>query len=155
MLVRGSSLASTMSQYLIDQIAGTPNIAVRFHTNVVEVHGETNLEAITIADATGSRETLATKFLFIFIGAQPRTDWLAGNVERDEHGFIASGPDLLRGGRKPRNWNLEREPFLLETSTPGIFVAGDVRSGSTKRVATSVGEGSTAVQFIRQYLSKL
>jgi thioredoxin reductase (NADPH) len=155
MLVRGASLASTMSQYLIDQIAGTPNIAVRFHTNVIEAHGEANLEAITIADAVGSRETLPTKFLFIFIGAQARTEWLAGNVERDEHGFILSGPDLLRGGRKPRNWNQEREPFLLETSTPGIFVAGDVRRGSMKRVASSVGEGATAVQFIRQYLSKL
>jgi len=155
MLVRGASLASTMSQYLIDQIVGTPNIAVRFHTNVVEVHGDANLEAITIADAAGSRETLPTRFLFIFIGAQPRTDWLAGNVERDEHGFILSGPDLQHGGRKPRDWSLEREPFLLETSTPGIFVAGDVRRGSMKRVASSVGEGATAVQFIRQYLSKL
>src|SRR5262245_38010251 len=156
MLVRGSSLASTMSQYLIDQITATPNITVRLRTNLIEVHGEANVEAISIADASAeSPETLPTKFLFIFIGALPHTDWLAGNLERDEHGFILSGPDLLRGGRRPCNWNLEREPFLLETSTPGIFVAGDVRRGSIKRVASSVGEGAMAVQFIRQHLSKL
>jgi thioredoxin reductase (NADPH) len=142
MLVRGPSLAATMSQYLIDQIAATPNITVRCHACVVEAHGET-------------RETLPTKSLFIFIGAQPHTDWLAGKLERDEHGFILSGPDLLHDGHKPRGWTSEREPFLLETSTPGIFVAGDVRHGSVKRVASGVGEGSIAVQFMHQYLSKL
>src|SRR5262245_4123752 len=156
MLVRGPSLAATMSQYLVDQIAATPNITVRFRTSVIEVHGNANLEALSIADADAdTRETLSTKFLFIFIGALPRTDWLAGNLERDEHGFILSGTDLLRSGRKPPGWTLEREPFLLETSAPGIFVAGDVRRGSVKRVASSVGEGAMAVQFIRQYLSKL
>jgi thioredoxin reductase (NADPH) len=161
MLVRGPDLAATMSQYLIDQIAATPNITVRCHTSVVEAHGETHLEAITIADAE-TRETLPTKSLFIFIGAQPRTDWLAGRVERDEHGFILSGPDLTRDGRKPSHswadsWGraVARDPFLLETSVPGVFVAGDVRRGSVKRVASSVGEGSIAVQFIHQYLSKL
>jgi thioredoxin reductase (NADPH) len=161
MLVRGLDLAATMSQYLIDQIAATPNITVRCHTSVVEAHGETHLEAITIADAE-TRETLPTKSLFIFIGAQPRTDWLAGRVERDEHGFILSGPDLTRDGRKPSHswadsWGraVARDPFLLETSVPGVFVAGDVRRGSVKRVASSVGEGSIAVQFIHQYLSKL
>jgi thioredoxin reductase (NADPH) len=156
-LVRGPSLAATMSQYLIDQIAATPNIAVRCHASVIEAHGETHLEAITIA-AAETRETLPTKSLFIFIGALPRTDWLAGTLERDEQGFILSGPDLPRDGRKPRDswrWTVEREPYLLETSTPGIFVAGDVRRGSVKRVASSVGEGAIAVQFIHQYLSKL
>jgi thioredoxin reductase (NADPH) len=159
MLVRAPSLASTMSQYLIDQIESTPNITVRRNATVVEAHGEEHLEAITVADANSdARETLPTKSLFIFIGAMPHTEWLAGKVERDEYGFILSGPDLLRESNKSpaaRKWPLEREPFLLETSSPGIFVAGDVRRGSIKRVASSVGEGSIAVQFIHQYLSKL
>ena len=154
MLVRAPDLSATMSRYLIDQIAATPNITVRSRANVVETHGETHLEAITIADAE-TRETLPTKSLFIFIGAQPHTDWLAGKLERDEHGFILSGPDLLRDGRKPHGWAIERDPFLLETSVPGVFVAGDVRRGSVKRVASSVGEGAIAVQFMHQYLSKL
>jgi thioredoxin reductase (NADPH) len=156
MLVRAPSLAATMSQYLIDQISATPNITVRCSASVVEAHGDEHLEAITVADAnTETREKLPTKSLFIFIGAQPHTEWLEGKLERDEHGFILSGPDLLRDGRKPKGWPLEREPFLLETSVPGIFVAGDVRHGSIKRVASSVGEGSIAVQLIHQYLSKL
>jgi thioredoxin reductase (NADPH) len=154
MLVRAPDLAATMSRYLIDQIAATSNIRVRSRANVVEAHGETHLEAITIADAE-TRETLPTKSLFIFIGAQPHTDWLSGKLERDEHGFILSGPDLLRDGRKPHGWAIERDPFLLETSVPGVFVAGDVRRGSVKRVASSVGEGAIAVQFMHQYLSKL
>jgi thioredoxin reductase (NADPH) len=154
MLARATDLAATMSRYLIDQIAATPNIIVRCRANVLEAHGETHLEAITIADSE-TRETLPTKSLFIFIGAQPRTDWLEGKLERDEHGFILSGPDLLRDGRKPRGWVIERDPFLLETSVPGVFVAGDVRRGSVKRVASSVGEGAIAVQFMHQYLSKL
>jgi thioredoxin reductase (NADPH) len=157
MLVRGPDLSATMSQYLIDQIAATPNIMVRCGANVVEAHGETHLEAITVADAE-TRETLSTRSLFIFIGAQPHTDWLAGKLERDEHGFILSGPDLLRDERKRLHswgWAVARDPFLLETSVPGVFVAGDVRRGSIKRVASSVGEGAIAVQFIHQYLSKL
>src|SRR5919108_5638770 len=120
-----------MSRYLIDQIAATPNITVRCCCCVSEAHGETHLEAITVVDAgSETRDTLPTKSLFIFIGAQPHTDWLEGKLERDEHGFILSGADLLRDGRKPRGWSIEREPFLLETSVPGIFVAGDVRRGS-------------------------
>jgi thioredoxin reductase (NADPH) len=154
MLVRAPDLAATMSRYLIDQIAATPNITVRCRANVVEAHGETHLEAISVADAE-TRETLSTKSLFVFIGAQPHTDWLAGKLERDQHGFILSGPDLLRDGRKPHGWTIERDPFLLETSVPGVFVAGDVRRGSIKRVASSVGEGAIAVQFMHQYLSKL
>jgi len=156
MLVRGVSLSASMSQYLIDQIAATPNIIVRCRASVVEAHGDASLEAIVVADLeTETHETLPTKSLFIFIGAQPHTDWLAQKLERDKYGFILSGPDLLHEGRKPKGWPLEREPFLLETSTPGIFVAGDVRHGSVKRVASGVGEGSIAVQFIHQYLSKL
>jgi thioredoxin reductase (NADPH) len=156
-LARGPSLAATMSRYLIDQIAATPNISVRCHAEVIQAHGETHLEAITIADAE-KREILPTKSLFILIGGMPHTDWLAGKLERDEHGFILSGPDLLRDGRKhlaSQGWTIERDPFLLETSVPGVFVAGDVRRGSIKRVASSVGEGAIAVQFIHQYLSKL
>lgn len=156
MLVRGDGLAATMSQYLINQITATPNISVRTHMNIVEASGESHLESITIENAdTGERETRETKSLFIFIGASPHTDWLADRVERDEYGFILSGQDLLREGRKPSGWSLARDPFLLETSKPGVFVAGDVRRGSIKRVASSVGEGAIAVQFIHQYLSKL
>jgi thioredoxin reductase (NADPH) len=154
MLVRGDSLARSMSHYLIDQINATPNIEVRTYTNVVEAHGETSLNALTIADSrTGMREMVPATGLFIFIGAMPHTDWLAGVVERDANGFILAGPDLVRDGRRPRGF--ERDPFLLETSVPGIFVAGDVRSNSVKRVASSVGEGSIAIQFVHRYLATL
>jgi len=156
MLVRSDSLTKGMSQYLIDQIEGTPNITVRVNTSVVEVKGTTSLEAITIADSnTGEKETVPATSLFIFIGAMPQTDWLDGLVERDERGFILSGPDLIHDGKRPRGWTLERSPFLLETNVPGIFVAGDVRHRSVKRVASGVGEGAIAVQFIHQYLSKV
>lgn len=157
LLVRGAGLASSMSKYLIDEIADQPNIVVRSHTQVVEAIGETHLEGLVIANGTtGERETVPAKALFIFIGAQPYTDWLDGVVQRDAQGFILSGPDLERDekGRIP-GWPLERDPFLLETNVPGIFVAGDVRHRSIKRVASSVGEGSIAVQFIHQYLSKV
>jgi thioredoxin reductase (NADPH) len=158
MLVRGESLSSTMSQYLIDQIAQTPSIEVRTRTQVAEARGQGHLEELVLASAeTGERETVPARSLFVFIGAQPRTGWLEGVVERDEHGFILSGPDLPRGadGRRPKGWPLDRDPFLLETSVPGIFVAGDVRHGSIKRVASGVGEGAIAVSFIHQYLSRL
>ena len=156
MLVRGDSLAKSMSQYLIDQISATDNIAVQVHSSVVEAKGETSLEAITIANTiTGEKETVPATSLFIFIGALPRTDWLDGVVERDKQGFIMSGADLMRDRRRPRGWAVDRDPFLLETSVPGIFVAGDVRYGSVKRVASGVGEGSIAIQFVHQYLSKV
>ena len=157
LLVRGDGLASSMSKYLIDEIADQPNIMVRPRSQVVEAVGETRIERLVIADgATGERETVPAKALFIFIGALPRTDWLDGVVQRDEQGFILSGPDLKRDhrGRIP-GWTLNRDPFLLETNVPGVFVAGDVRHRSIKRVASGVGEGSIAVQFIHQYLSKV
>ncbi len=154
MLVR-STLAKSMSQYLIDQINETSNIFVCEGTSVAEVHGGTSLEAITVADARGDRQRVATTSLFIFIGAEPRTDWLPGAVKRDARGFILTGPDLMREGRRPPGWVPDRDPFLLESSVPGIFVAGDVRCRSVKRVASGVGEGSIAVQFIHQYLSKV
>lgn len=156
MLVRGESLTKSMSQYLIDQIESTENISVCAHCSVVEVKGETSLEAIVIANSkTGEKNTVPANSLFIFIGAKPQTDWLDGLVERDANGFVLAGPDLTRDRDRPRGWSLDRDPFLLETNVPGIFVAGDVRYGSVKRVASGVGEGAIAVQFIHQYLSKV
>ena len=154
MLVRGDSLAKSMSQYLIDQIEDTDNIEVLTHTSVTEVKGETNLEALTIKNAlTGEITTLPATYLFIFIGAMPRTEWLDGSLARDDKGFLLAGPDLpLKNGR-PRGWTLERDPYLLETNIPGIFAVGDVRYGSIKRVASGVGEGSICVQFVHRYLA--
>ncbi|MFI5103069.1 MAG: FAD-dependent oxidoreductase [Terriglobales bacterium] len=155
-LVRGSSLASTMSQYLIDQIKATPNIQLWAHASVAEAHGESRLEELSVlCSDTNKLERVPASAMFIFIGAQPRTDWLAGVVERDERGFLLTGPDLVHGGQRPKGWDLDRDPFLLETNVPGIFAVGDVRHGSVKRVASGVGEGSVAVQFIHQYLSKV
>lgn len=155
-LVRGEGLAATMSQYLIDQIERTPNIQIWTHASVSEVHGDTHLEEISVlCTDTDKIERVPAGSMFIFIGALPRTDWLAGLVERDERGFILTGPDLIRDGQRPKSWTLDRDPFLLETNVPGIFAVGDVRHGSVKRVASGVGEGSVAVQFIHQYLSKV
>jgi thioredoxin reductase (NADPH) len=156
MLVRGASLSNSMSQYLIDQIKKTPNIEVQTHARVAEVHGTDHLEALSVqCGDSGKTETVPANLLSVFIGAEPNTDWLAGVVERDERGFILTGAALLREGKRPQGWPLEREPFWTETSVPGIFAAGDVRHGSVKRVASGVGEGSIAVQFIHQYLSEV
>jgi len=156
MLVRGDSLASTMSQYLIDEIKQTPKIRVYTHSCVTEVHGDTRLEEISIlCTDTNKTERVPASSLFIFIGAVPDTAWLNGSIERDERGFILSGPDLIRNGQRPKGWTLERDPGLLETNIPGVFVVGDVRKGSTKRVASGVGEGAVAVQFVHEYLKKV
>ena len=156
MLVRADSLASSMSQYLIDQIKNTPNIQVEPRTQVVEVHGQDRLESISIlCSDSGKVEQVPASALFIFIGAVPRTEWLDGIVERDERGFILSGSRLVHDGKRPKGWTLDRDPGLLETNVPGVFVVGDVRLGSVKRVASGVGEGSIAVQFVHQYLAKV
>jgi len=156
MLVRGDSLERSMSRYLIEQITQTPNIRVDFNSSVAEVHGDEHLEEISIyCSETGETSRVPANYLFIFIGAVPRTEWLAGLVERDERGFILTGPDLARDGSRPRGWAPDRDPYLLETSVPGVFAVGDVRKGSVKRVASGVGEGSVAVSFVHQYLSKV
>src|ERR1700680_873083 len=155
-LVRGESLSSTMSQYLIHQVKAPPNIQLWTHASVGEAHGDTHLEEISVlCSDTGKTERVPANAMFIFIGALPRTDWLGDLVERDERGFLLTGPDLIRDGQRPKGGTLDRDPFLLETNIPGIFAVGDVRHGSVKRVASGVGEGSVAVQFIHQYLSKV
>ena len=156
LLVRGDGLSSTMSQYLIDQIQKTPNIQIWTHASVAEVHGETRLEEIHVrCSDTNKVERVPATAMFIFIGALPQTDWLGDLVERDDRGFILTGPDLIRDGERPKGWPLDRDPFLLETNVPGLFAVGDVRHGSVKRVASGVGEGSVAVQFVHQYLTKV
>jgi thioredoxin reductase (NADPH) len=156
MLVRGEGLAATMSQYLIDQIAATPNIAVLSHTEVVAVDGAEQLESITLANKqTGERQTLPACLLFIFIGAQPCTEWLRSSLCLDQQGYIRTGSQLKRDGAMTNRWPTARDPYLLETSIPGVFAAGDTRSGSVKRVASGVGEGSVVVQFVHQYLASV
>jgi thioredoxin reductase (NADPH) len=156
MLVRGNSLSATMSQYLINDIQKTPNIQVETQTQVVAVHGTDKLEGLSVScSRSGSVEQVPAHSVFVFIGAEPRTDWLDGFVERDDHGFILTGPDLMHEGKRPKGWAPDRDPYLLETSVSGIFAVGDVRHGSIKRVASGVGEGSIAIQFVHQYLTKV
>src|ERR687890_557484 len=155
LLVRGPSLEASMSAYLIEQIAGIGSISVRTCTTVAGAQGDGHLEALTVEDArTGERETLPASHLFVFIGGAPRTGWLDGVVARDERGFIPTGSALLREGRRPAGWDLDRDPYLLETSLPGVFVAGDVRADSVKRVASAVGEGAMAVNLVHRYLEE-
>jgi thioredoxin reductase (NADPH) len=150
LLVRGGSLASGMSDYLIRQIEATPNVEVRLRTRVVEGHGEVHLEALTLEDAgTGLHEDVAAAALFVMIGAEPRTEWLGDTIRRDDRGFILTGRDVPREG-----WPSDRPPLPFETSMPGVFAAGDVRYGSVKRVAGAVGEGSVAVGSVHQYLGE-
>jgi thioredoxin reductase (NADPH) len=152
MLVRGDSLAKSMSKYLIDQIAATPNIVVETGTEVIAMAGDGHLECLTLKTPHGEEARPASS-VFIFIGAAPKTDWLPKEIAADPKGFILAGPDLKT--KAPGSWKLDREPYLLETSVPGIFVAGDVRYNSVKRCASAVGEGSIAVQFMHQYLATL
>jgi len=154
-LVRGPSLEKSMSFYLIKQIADIPNITVRTCTEVIGASGDDHLESLTLRNtADGSTETADAQLLFLFIGAAPLTDWLDSAVVRDAQGFVVAGPDLSVGGERPRGWDLDRMPYHLETSVPGVFVAGDARSESAKRVASAVGEGALAVMLVHRYLEK-
>jgi thioredoxin reductase (NADPH) len=156
MLVRGESLSTSMSKYLIDECARKPNIEVQYGVQLVEAHGADRLEAISVrCDRTGEVEKTPAFSVFVFIGAEPGTDWLEGVVARDGRGFILTGSDLFLNGQRPKGWLLDRDPTLLETSLPGVFAVGDVRHGSVKRVASGVGEGSIAIQFVHQYLAKV
>jgi thioredoxin reductase (NADPH) len=152
MLVRGDGLSATMSKYLIDEIGITSNIVVNTRTQVTEAGGAERLEFVRLRGPDGEKQVPATS-LFVFIGAAPVTAWLPACVLRDDKGFVLAGPDLHGNGGWPEVWKELREPFLLESSVPGVFVAGDVRHGSVKRVASAVGEGSIAVQLVHQYLA--
>ncbi|MFE6844266.1 FAD-dependent oxidoreductase [Streptomyces sp. NPDC057686] len=154
-LVRAESLDASMSRYLIDEIDRTPNIEVKVRTTVVRLDGDEHLEKLTLHDSTTGEDTeVPARFMFTFIGARPHTDWLSGVVERDEYGFVLTGSDLIaNGGELPAEWSLERAPYPLETSVPGVFAAGDVRAHSVKRVASGVGEGAMAVSLIHRYRS--
>ena len=155
LLVRATGLEGSMSHYLIHQISELPNIDVRLDAEVTAVEGDDHLEALTIRDrSTASEETVKAGYLFVFIGAAPRTEWLDGVVARDPRGFVYTGPDLLVDGRRPRGWHLDRDPYFLETSVAGVFAAGDVRANSVKRVASAVGEGAMAIQLIHSFLER-
>jgi thioredoxin reductase (NADPH) len=154
LLVRGESLDSSMSQYLIEEIEATDNIQVRLNTQVIDGGGQGRLEHLVLENCTTKRtETVSAAALFVLIGARPHTGWLPEEVVRDERGYIITGSDLLRNGVPPEGWLLERPPMLMETSVPGVFAAGDVRCGSANRVASAVGEGSIAIQMVHKYLS--
>ena len=152
MLVRGESLTRSMSKYLIDQIEGTPNIEVEARSELASLSGNGRLECLTIKTPRGD-EVRSASSVFVFIGAAPKTDWLPEQIALDEKGFVLAGPDLK--AKRAGAWKLDRDPYLLETSVPGIFVAGDVRYNSVKRCASAVGDGSIAIQFVHQYLATL
>jgi len=154
MLVRADSLSKSMSHYLRERIATIPNIRVVPNSEVIEVQGENRLSGITVRHHdTQSNENLPAGALFIFIGAEPQTTWLEGTLCRDDRGFLITGRNLVRDGRRPAGWSLDRDPSLLETNVPGVFAVGDVRDGAVRRVANSVGEGSIVLYFINQYLA--
>ena len=144
-----------MSYYLIKQLEEIDNVCVRTRTEVVEAQGDEHLQRLVLRDnETGEQETVDCGPMFIFIGAAPRTDWLDGVVVRDSRGFVRTGPDLMTEGKPPAGWPLDREPYYLEASIPGVFVAGDVRADSVKRVASAVGEGAMAVTLVHRYLEE-
>jgi thioredoxin reductase (NADPH) len=153
MLVRGRSLEESMSKYLIDQIGGTKNIEVLLQTEMSAVHGSDRLEAITTRNLkTDKTEKVPAVAVFLYIGAIPHSEFVTDVVELSEEGFIPTGPDLIHGDRRPNNWKLRRDPYLMETSVPGIFAAGDVRNNVVRRVASAVGQGAVAVSLIQEYL---
>jgi thioredoxin reductase (NADPH) len=155
MVVRANSLEHTMSRYLVGRIRSLGNIEVRLRSEVVAARGDGHLEALTLANrATGTEEEVATSWLFVFIGASPRTEWLGTDVVRDDKGFVITGQDLL-ASKRASSWPLSRAPFVLETSVPGVFAAGDVRLDSMKRVASAVGEGAMSVYLVHRYLATI
>jgi thioredoxin reductase (NADPH) len=154
MVVRGSGLGVTMSEYLVTVIAESPNIEVLVGTEVIDAPGSGGLGSVTLLDrGSGERRQVPAAAVFILIGAEPRTEWLAASVARDDRGFVLTGRDLPRESTLPDGWPLRRPPLLLETSIPGVFAAGDVRHRSVKRVAAAAGEGATAIQLVHEYLS--
>jgi thioredoxin reductase (NADPH) len=160
MMIRADSLEKSMSQYLIDAICKVPNIKVRLRSEVTAAHGSDHLDSVTVVRKDRSGAVVETtqepaQALFIFIGAAPQTEYLDGIVARDSRGFILAGPDLKKDGKLPKTWTVDRDPYLLETSVPGIFVAGDAQAGSVKRVASGVGSGAIAISFIHQYLASV
>ncbi|WP_046494882.1 FAD-dependent oxidoreductase [Streptomyces odonnellii] len=153
MLIRGADLSRSMSSYLIEQIRDIGNIVVHPWTEVIAGEGDGHLQRLTLRDArSGAEETVDTSWLFVFIGAEPRTEWLDGVVARDALGFVLTGPDLLADGQRPPGWTLPRDPYHLESSVPGVFAAGDVRAASLKRVASAVGDGAMAISLVHRYL---
>ena len=154
MAVRGDSLHKSMSSYLIEQISEISNIEVRLNTIVQSCAGDDRLQCVTLVDRDGGQQVVDCGHLFVFIGAAPLTDWLPASLVRDLSGFVVTGPDLMAGGNRPPSWDLARDPYLLESSIPGVFVAGDVRSQSVKRVASAVGEGALAVTLVHRYLAE-
>jgi thioredoxin reductase (NADPH) len=157
MLVRGDSLTKSMSAYLVERIEAHPMIDVRCRTQVAELHADGGLlTGVTVAGPAGATERLPARALFLCIGGQPRTGWAEGaGVRTDRAGYILTGPDLLEAGRRPEGWPLDRDPLALETSVPGLFAAGDVRHGSTKRVGAAVGEGAMSVALAHRRLQEL
>ena len=152
-LVRGESLARSMSKYLIDQIEATPNITVRPHMQVTGLEGESRLTSLTVRDTvTGAEEQLPADAMFVFIGAVPGSELVRDLLELDDGGFVITGQDLVLNGRRPRGWTLKRDPFILETSVPGIFAAGDVRHDVMRRVASAVGQGAVVLSVVHKYL---
>jgi thioredoxin reductase (NADPH) len=154
MAVRGDSLERSMSSYLIEQIAGIANIDVRLNTSVLKCEGQEHLQCVTLVNHEGGQQVVDAEHLFVFIGAAPLTDWLPDTLVRDRGGFVVTGAELTSGGKRPLAWDLERDPYLLESSIPGVFVAGDVRAQSVKRVASAVGEGALAVTLVHKYLAE-
>jgi thioredoxin reductase (NADPH) len=156
LVIRGDSLKQSVSAYLIDRISAAKNVDVLAHTEVTALEGDRVLEAVVLTNRlTGESRRIKTHWLFLCIGGVPRTEWAAAaGVERDEAGYLITGPDLLRSGNAPESWPLERPPFFLETSVPGLFAAGDVRHNSVKRCASAVGEGAMAVTFAHRYLAE-
>jgi thioredoxin reductase (NADPH) len=155
LVIRGDGLKQSVSAYLIDRISAAKNVDVLTHTEVIALEGDRILEAVVLTNTrTGERRRIETQWVFLCIGGVPRTKWAAAaGVERDEAGYLITGPDLLRNRRAPEYWPLDRLPFYLETSVPGLFAAGDVRHGSVKRCASAVGEGAMAVTFAHRYLA--